>query len=54
LLTEMADAAGRIHRAFDFGGWFPAIRVDATADDADRVYAVVAEQLRHRKVAIAG
>ena len=52
LLSQMRQGAGRIYRSFDFGGWFPAIRVDATADDADRVYAVVAEELRHRKVAL--
>lgn len=37
LLTEMADAAARIDRSFEAGGWFPAIRVDATDAEFDSV-----------------
>jgi hypothetical protein len=52
LLAEMAEAAARIDRAFDFGGWFPAVTVDATAAEADDVYAVVVSELRKRGISV--
>lgn len=53
LLSEVVAAAGRITRAFELGGWFPAVVVDATVLDADAVHRRVIEGLNERGVPIA-
>ncbi|HVX45764.1 MAG TPA: hypothetical protein VHC49_17875 [Mycobacteriales bacterium] len=52
LLADAAVTAGRCARAFAAGGWFPALRIDATTVDADAVYDTVAEHLRQSGVQI--
>lgn len=52
LLAEMAEAAARIDRAFDFGGWFPAITIDAAAAEADDVYSNVVSELSKRGISV--
>lgn len=45
-------AASRVRRAFDAGGWFPALEIDGTAVDADEVFRTVARYLRRRGVSL--
>lgn len=52
LAAEAIEGAGRGKRAFEIGGWFPAIDVDATTVDSETVYRVVAEELRRRNVCV--
>lgn len=52
LLNEASVAASRVRRAFDAGGWFPALEIDGTAVDADEVFRTVARHLRRRGVSL--
>jgi hypothetical protein len=54
LLGDASMAARRIVRAFEAGGWCPALQVDGTAFDADEVFRAVAGYLRRHGVAIEG
>lgn len=53
LLTEASVAEGRTRRAFEAGGWFPALQVDGTALSADEVFHVVAHHLLRHGVGVA-
>lgn len=52
LIAEAIAAAGRIERAFEAGGWFPAIDIEATTADVEGVYRTVACELERLGVVI--